>query len=171
MRWLDAGLDDLSEPSRARTRAPVAPPPQTPRPELRPVPSQAAPAPTAGAAASPAPTHAPSPSATRTVPATPSASAEERNALKRGIREFFDGRYERAVLTLETPGLSKNDLARLFAAYSACGAFLVGGEGDGDALARAASLYRSVPEPLRKRARVGISPRILETLAAPAPSR
>src|SRR5439155_13027152 len=101
-----------------------------------PTPSPAATVTTVAVVAAPAPTvsvpelPAPLPTAVPpfVAPTASSVASDPRSLLRRAIRDFFEGRYERAALDLETPALSRSDVARLFAAYSLCGAYLVGGE-------------------------------------------
>ena len=100
--------------------------------------------------------------------ATSVPATETRTVLRDGVRSFFRGDYDGCVKTLS--GLSKagNETARLFTAYALTGSILADGREAGPDLPRARALFESLPAPARPKSPAGVSPRILEALAASA---
>lgn len=173
-RRLEAALEKLEA-----ARTPGPPPMATPRPPIAP-PPLAPPTPAPGIA--PTATEPPVP-IPRAVPPTPtpvrvalatrppvftvapaSPTPEKRETLRKGVREFLLGRYRDAIQTLERPSREGDETARLFMAFSLCGAYLAGGEKEPLLMAAAIDRYRSVAEPRRKDLHAGVSPRIRSVL-------
>ena len=131
-----------------------------PRPGLA-----APPGPAAGVALPPA-----SVARTASLPGAGPAS-ETRTVLRNGVRSFFRGDYDGCVKTLSGLSDAGNETARLFTAYALAGSVLAGGREAGPELPRARALFESLPARARPTKPPGVSPRILEALAAPAGRR
>jgi len=94
--------------------------------------------------------------------------SETRAVLRNGVRSFFRGDYDTCVKTLSGLSDAGNETARLFTAYALSGSVLAGGREAGPELPRARALFESLPARARPTKPPGVSPRILEALAAPA---
>lgn len=94
------------------------------------------------------------------------AAAGTEAALRSGLRLFFRGDYDGCVKTLSRLSAAGDATARLFTAYAMAGSVLAGGREAGPELQRARVLYESVPARARPAEPPGVSPRILEALAA-----
>ncbi|MEO8587067.1 MAG: hypothetical protein ABI584_12970, partial [Acidobacteriota bacterium] len=121
------------------------------------------PGPAAGVPPVPAAAGAPAGSLSERAPAS-----ETRTVLRNGVRSFFRGDYDGALKTLSGLSDAGNETARLFAAYAMAGSVLAGGREAGPELPRARALFESVPARVRPKNPPGVSPRILDALAAPA---
>ena len=95
-------------------------------------------------------------------------AAETRAVLRDGVRSFFRGDYDRCVKTLSGLSNAGDETARLFTAYALAGSILADGREAGPDLPRARALFESLPVPARPKSPAGVSPRILEVLAASA---
>lgn len=137
-------LEAVSVAQLVPTVRPTVPPPLPPTPTIAPPPIRPAvtptavpvrPAPTAPAAR-PAPTASPRPVPTRPAIADPAVA----EALRSGLRSFFDGDYVAAIQRLE-PLASRQPSARLFLAYSLASRELLAAQRDPARLARAKQEY------------------------------
>lgn len=99
------------------------------------------------------------------------AGPETRTVVRNGVRSFFRGDYDGCVKTLSGLSGAGDETARLFTAYAMAGSVLAGGREAGPELPRARALFESLPAGARPENPPGVSPRILEALAAPAGSR
>lgn len=100
--------------------------------------------------------------------ASGAAASETQTVLRNGVRSFFRGDYDGCVKTLSGLSDAGNETARLFTAYAMAGSTLAGGREAGSELPRARALFESLPARARPKNPPGVSPRILEALAAPA---
>jgi len=103
--------------------------------------------------------------------ASGAAVPETQTVLRNGVRSFFRGDYNGCVKTLSGLSDAGNETARLFTAYALSGSALAGGREAGTELPRARALFESLPARARPKNPPGVSPRILEALAAPGPPR